>query len=267
MAVNINGNTGIDKIQTGAVESSDLTDNSIGADKLNVTGNGTSGQVLSSDGDGSMTWTTLAAGGGFSNIQVFTSSGTWTNPGTVDKVKVTVVAGGGSGGAGAGGVPQHGGGGGGAGGAAIEVISFPTSTNVPVTVGNGGAARATPYSYTGTNGNNGGTSSFGSYCSATGGEAGRGVNQPNAYGDGGNGSGGNINIQGGDGDLHENVDHNGRGGNSIMGSGGAISTTDSAFVGLAGRGYGSGGAGGAYVPVHGPRNSGAGKAGIVIVEY
>lgn len=37
--------------------------NVVGANELNVSGNGTSGQVLSSDGDGSMTWTTPSSGG------------------------------------------------------------------------------------------------------------------------------------------------------------------------------------------------------------
>ena len=43
------------------VNASTITDNSVGAAELNVTGNGTSGQYLASDGDGSMTWTTLSS--------------------------------------------------------------------------------------------------------------------------------------------------------------------------------------------------------------
>lgn len=41
-----------------------LVSNCVGANELNVSGNGSNGQVLSSDGDGSMTWITPAAGGG-----------------------------------------------------------------------------------------------------------------------------------------------------------------------------------------------------------
>jgi hypothetical protein len=61
-------------------------------------------------------------------MQVFTSPGTWTNPGNITKVKVTVVGGGG-----AGGDPGNTCGGGGGGGTAIEVIPFPSGTNVTVT--------------------------------------------------------------------------------------------------------------------------------------
>jgi hypothetical protein len=58
---------------------------------------GTSGQFLTSGGPGAgVSWTTAAAGG-FSNMDVFNAPGTWTNPGTVTKVKVTVIGGGGAG--------------------------------------------------------------------------------------------------------------------------------------------------------------------------
>ncbi len=40
-----------------------VTDNGIGALQLNVSGNGTSGQVLASDGDGSFSWTSAGTGG------------------------------------------------------------------------------------------------------------------------------------------------------------------------------------------------------------
>ena len=41
-------------------EAANIPDNSIGADELNVSGNGTSGQYLISDGDGSFSWNTLS---------------------------------------------------------------------------------------------------------------------------------------------------------------------------------------------------------------
>jgi hypothetical protein len=110
------------------------------------------------NGSGSIT-IAASGGGGFSNIQVFNTSGTWTNPGTVTKVKVTVVGGGGGGGGSP--SPSNQTSGGGGGGTAIEVIPFPSATNVAVTRGAGGGAAAA-----------GGTSSFGAYCSATGGGAG-----------------------------------------------------------------------------------------------
>ena len=41
-----------------------VKDNAIGADELDVSGDGASGQVLTSDGDGSMSWTDKGSGGG-----------------------------------------------------------------------------------------------------------------------------------------------------------------------------------------------------------
>jgi len=78
----------------GSVDATAIADNAVGATQLNVPGDGTSGQYLASDGDGTMTWTDLpVAAGGFSSAQVFTSPGTWTNPGNITKVQVTVVGG------------------------------------------------------------------------------------------------------------------------------------------------------------------------------
>ena len=42
-----------------AVGAAEITDNSVGSAELNVSGNGTSGQYLRSDGDGSFTWATV----------------------------------------------------------------------------------------------------------------------------------------------------------------------------------------------------------------
>jgi hypothetical protein len=59
----------------------------------------TAGSGISvTNGSGAITIASTAAGG-FSDMQVFTSTGTWTNPGNITKVKVTVVGGGGAGGA------------------------------------------------------------------------------------------------------------------------------------------------------------------------
>jgi hypothetical protein len=97
----------------------------------------TAGSGISvTNGSGAITIASTAAGG-FSDMQVFTSTGTWTNPGNITKVKVTVVGGGGAGGA----PGRCTSGGGGGGGTAIEVIPFPSGTNVPVTVGGGSANR------------------------------------------------------------------------------------------------------------------------------
>ena len=61
-----------------------------------LTSAGSSGNILTSNGTA---WTSAAApAGGFSNIQVFTSNGTFTVPAGITKAKVTVVGGGGGGG-------------------------------------------------------------------------------------------------------------------------------------------------------------------------
>jgi len=221
-------------------------------------------------GDGS---SLTGIAGGFSNIEVFNTPGTWTNPGNVQKVKVTVVAGGGGGGAAQYPVnPQavsaHGGG---AGGTAIEVISLPTATNVAVTRGAGGAGSNSYNSVGGT----GGTSSFGSYCSATGGiGGGANLNSPANSSKGGNATGGNLNITGSAGLYAErsntNAQYAGHGGSSYLAGGGygynwqGQAPTNQA--GGAGQ-YGSGGGGATKAPGKTPASGGAGGAGVVIVEY
>jgi hypothetical protein len=64
MAVTINGDTGISKVQDGVIVAADIVADSISASELNISGNGTSGQHLTSDGDGSFSWNSLAAGTG-----------------------------------------------------------------------------------------------------------------------------------------------------------------------------------------------------------
>jgi hypothetical protein len=234
-------------IAADSIDAEHYAANSVDATALNVTGNGTSGQYLASDADGSMTWTDLPAGGGFSNMQVFNNPGTWTNPGDVEKVKVRLIGGGAGSGTGANGDTWKYGAP--AGGYAEEVISIPSATNVAVTVGaaGNGANYANPGSAA-RPGNPGGTSSFGSYVSATGGTA----NQAGTTNLGGIGSGGQINARGQSGQRIQGSD----GAGSAFGAGGRINSP--------GQAYGSGG---------GPRPQGfpnggfAGSKGVVIVEY
>lgn len=192
-----------------------------------------------------------SGGGGFANMEVFNNPGTWTNPGNIEKVKVTVV-GGGSAGAG---ISRPGGSGG---GTAIEIIPFPSGTNVPVTVGNGGTSNGNTDNATG---NAGGTSSFGPYCSATGGGA-----TPGNGGIGGAGSGGDLNI---DGDCGASITFSpsnrlGFGGTSIFS--GAGSAGPGPFPVKDAKSYGCGGGGGGS-PASTPGSGGAGSKGVVIVEY
>ena len=61
------------KITSGTFATARIADNAITAGKLNVSGNGTSGQVLASDGDGSFSW--VSAGGTGTVTQVTVGSG------------------------------------------------------------------------------------------------------------------------------------------------------------------------------------------------
>ncbi len=170
-------------------------------------------------------------------MQVFISSGTWTKPAGCRKIRVRVIGGGGGGGANGG---TDGGGGGGGGGYAEEWIDVSGVSTVAVTVGAGGAGG------TGTGaGATGDSSSFGAYCSATGGAGGAG-GSAGTGGAGGVGTGGDLNIGGQAGDGGSAV--GAHGGSSALGGGGARQAGPTG-------GYG-GGAGG----------SGGGAAGVVIVE-
>jgi hypothetical protein len=211
----------------------------------------------------------IRAGAGPRGISVFTSSGTFTVPVGVGRVKVTVVGGGASGGS-MGTTGGWTGSGGGAGGAAIKYVSGLTPGNtVVVTVGQGGASPAgsttTPG---GLNGNPGGTSSFGAFCSATGGKAGVGATGGNPYGigDGGLGSGGDLNFEGGAGiDAQGNgtVPAGGGGGNSIFGGAGRAATARVASE-QDGGAYGAGGGAAYSAP---SLMGGAGAGGVVIIEW
>jgi hypothetical protein len=117
-----------------------------------------------------------AAGfGGFHNITLFTATSFWICPTGVYKVMATVVGGGGGGWGGSAPNPTNGG----PGGIAIGVYTVVPGTTYNVVVGSGG---------TGVSGGNGGQSSFGLFCLATGGAGGTN----SGSGAAGNGSGGNL---------------------------------------------------------------------------
>ena len=153
---------------------------------------GQSGRFLSNNGS-SLTWSsTIVAGGagtaGFRSMQVWTNNGTWYRPSGVTSIRVQVV------GAGGGASGWHEGGG--TGGFSERVIDVTNTSSVNVTVGNPGGG--TSYSGCGGGGN---SSSFGSYCNASGG-IGANCSQNRAGGYGGNGSGGTLNVYGGGGYGH-----------------------------------------------------------------
>ena len=149
------------------------------ATKLDVVGSvriadGTQGdgRVLTSDADGVGMWQVPTGGGGFSNMQVFSTTGAteFIVPAGVTKVMVEVRGGGGGGGKGnAGGGAVGQGGSGGGYGMGIFAVSPDSVHNVIVGGGGLGSNAGTC-----TVGSPGGTSSFGALISATGGGGGGG---------------------------------------------------------------------------------------------
>ena len=236
-------------------------------------------------GDGSQL-TGMSAG--LQSMNVYTNPGTatWTKPSGITKVKVYVTGGGGGCSAVGGNRLDDAGAGGAAGGTAIKIIDVSSISSVTVTVGMGGTA--TPHNYnndvsSSTSPNDGQPSSFGSHCSATGGKAGRSYYTNNAGVVGqaipGVGSGGDINIQGGYGDLPM-LNYNGapdgmsagQGGVSFWGGPGRGAMDDNftngnhdisggASTGSSAGAFGSGGSAGSR-----DFTGGAGTHGVVVVE-
>lgn len=125
--------------------------------------------------------------GGRYKSEKFTSNGTFNIPPGARWIYVTCIGGGGGGGSGD---SIYGGGGGGGGGSVLRLPFYADSellTSVSVTVGGNGVGN------TGSgDGTAGGTSSFGSYISCTGGAGGKG----GPSGDPDGGAGGNVTISG-----------------------------------------------------------------------
>ena len=177
--------------------------------------------------------------GSLLRVSVFTASGTWTKGAGTKKIRVRGV------GAGAGGQRYNSstpGRGGYAGGYTEKSIDVNAVSSVAVTVGQAGTGGTMDY----TNGTSGGTSSFGSYCSATGGT-------PSSPG---NGVGGDINIPGGAGWPAGAFS---KGGESMLGPGSDIVSSN----GSPGIGYGSGGSGSVGWTYY---TAGSGANGVWIIE-
>ena len=147
---------------------------------------GQNGKILVSNGS-SRNWEDHGA----VSMSVWTSSGTWSRPSGVKRILVRIA---GAGGAGSG-VGEAGG----AGGYAEEIIDVTGVSSISVTVGQPGSWGGTYYSGGAANG---GTTSFGNYMSASGGN-GANRNYQHCGGLPGVGSGGNLNIYGGGGSGHE----------------------------------------------------------------
>jgi hypothetical protein len=203
------------------------------------------------------------------SMQVFNTAGshTWTKPAGVTKVKVYVTGGGGGGGGG-GATTADFGASGGAGGTAIKIIDVSEVSSVAVTVGAGGVGGSSASQNN--NGTDGSDSSFGTYCSGLGGDKGvHGNTGPVPGGLGGNATGGDLNLIGGDGgpgydNSGLNTQYAGalnQGGSSYWGGGGSGGSFS--VDGAAGKAYGSGGGGGQYERA---LDGGDGQVGVVVVE-
>ena len=197
--------------------------------------------------------TIVGAGSGFSDMSVYTSSGSFTVPANVYRLKVEVW------GAGAGGGRSSlgsGGSGGGGGGYCLGFINTTPGTVHTITIGTGGAGATVTY------GTSGGNSSFDDIINATGGNPG---SNGGTYGHGGDcTAGGKLSFEGGAGNTaslsYDSMTEGGNGGDSPRGGAGGEASRGS--LGRNGEVPGGAGGGGG-----GSSNGGAGANGMIVVWY
>jgi hypothetical protein len=153
---------------------------------------------------------------GLVSSQTFESSGTYTKPSNIRLIRVYVTGAGGGTSVNAGSAYVTGG----AGGTCIAIIDAQSISSVSVTIGDGGRGDSS------TTSGPGGTSSFGSFVSATGGGGGD-ENQPFRGGEGGIGTGsvgGDVlsvfNIKGSGGIRNGGANNQASGANSFWGAAG-----------------------------------------------
>lgn len=188
-------------------------------------------------------------GGGLLDVQVFTSSGTYTPH--ADCAKAVVIITGGGGGGGGGDHSSDNVAGGAAGGTAIYLDESPSSTSVTIGAGGAGASNGT--------GSTGSNSSYDSVTATGGPGGGKSASGPT----GGAPTGGTLNISGGDGIAGGGnaAGGAGAGGASFWGGGASPHQSNHASYGQA---FGAGGGAAAASTRYG----GAGKSGVcVILEF
>lgn len=208
---------------------------------------GQSGKYLSTNGT-SMSWATVQTGGGPKSISVYNSNSTWNKPSGIKRIWVMCTAGGGGG---------SGYGESGAAGAHTEqIVNVQNINSISVTVGGAGGGT----NYSGRAGN-GGTSSFGNYCSSGGGQ-GANRRQQHDGSTGGNPSQGAVRIYGGSSQGHRNPPGLGHGGHSFWGGSSPTSHRQQQWA-QRHRGHAAYGAGGSSA--RNRERGGDGRQGIVVV--
>lgn len=155
------------KIADGTIATADIANSAVTVAKISATGTPSASTFLRGDG----VW---GAAGSSTDVQTFTSSGTWTKPSTGTMCAVLILGGGGGGGRATGG--YVGGGNGGMVAAAIYRLSDLPAT-VSITVGSGGSGAP---NFT-TPGGNGGTTRFGAQLVSYGGNGGSSFNTDTVY--------------------------------------------------------------------------------------
>jgi len=201
-------------------------------------------------------------------VQTFSSTGTFTVPAGVTAIEVEIWAGGSGSWASVSGCA--GGGGSGGGYARKRISGLTPGATITVTIGAGGAAGVSGTTAPGA----GGASSFGAYCSATGGVVNPlgTVSVPCLGNQAGVGSGGDVNLYGGDGGVGGQnqgglIFNNGGAGGEGPLSGGIVGNAGG--VGTAGRfpGGGASGAGTGSSGTTAQAAAAAGAAGLCVVRW